>query len=89
MPVSKVRKKKNTNRVRQVQAVDPVAQDVPNPPWFPWVLGGLLILGLLWILVFYATAGTIGLPIPGIGNWNLAIGFLFIIAGFAMATKWK
>lgn len=89
MPVSKVRKKKTTQRVRQVPVQVPEAQDVPNPPWFLPVMLGLMALGLLWIVIFYVTAGSWGLPIPGIGNWNLAIGFAFIIAGFAMTTRWK
>jgi len=89
VPVSKVRKKKTNTRVRPVQQQVAVQPDLPNPPWFMPVMLGLMGLGLLWIVIFYITAGTVGLPIPGIGNWNLAIGFAFIIAGFAMTTKWK
>ena len=28
-------------------------------------------------------------PIPGIEQWNLLIGFVLIIAGFGMTTRWR
>jgi hypothetical protein len=87
VPVSKVRKKKNVTRTQQVAAPTPAVTE--NPGWFAPVMAGLLILGLLWIVVFYLTAGSWHLPIPGIGNWNLLIGFLLIIAGGALATRWR
>jgi hypothetical protein len=64
-------------------------QDQTNPQWFLPLMLGLMILGLAWIVIFYLTAGSYRLPIPGIGNWNLAIGFAFILAGFALTTRWK
>jgi hypothetical protein len=31
-----------------------------------------------------------GLPgVSEIGNWNLLVGFGFIIAGFALSTQWR
>jgi len=50
---------------------------------------GLMLLGLIWIVVFYVTAGGARLPIPALGNFNLLIGFLLIIAGFIMTTRWR
>jgi len=47
----------------------------------------LFLLGLLWIVVFYVTQGS--LPISPLGNWNLVIGFGFIIAGFVLSTQWR
>jgi len=47
-------------------------------------------LGLVWIVVFYVTAQTgLGLPVPAFGQWNLLVGFLLIIAGFIMTTRWR
>jgi len=90
VPVSKTRKKKTAARVNTaVSRPTAVVLDKPNPRWFLPVMLGLMLLGLLWIVVFYITAGSLRLPIPGIGNWNLAIGFALIIAGFAMATRWR
>jgi len=52
---------------------------------------GLMVLGLVWIVVFYITASTTstGFPIPDIGNWNLLIGLGFIFVGFLLTTFWK
>jgi hypothetical protein len=61
----------------------------PNPPWFLPVMLGLMLLGLIWIVIFYVTAGNARLPIPALGNMNLLVGFLLIIAGFGMTTRWR
>jgi hypothetical protein len=66
----------------------PKKSTMANPPWFMPVMLGLMILGLVWVVAFYVTAPR-GFPIPAIGNWNLAIGFGFIISGFLMTTRWR
>jgi len=48
---------------------------------------GLMVLGLAWIVVTYLSSAQY--PIPGIGNANLAVGFAFVIAGFALTTRWR
>lgn len=58
-----------------------------NPRWFVPVMCGLMIIGLLWLVVYYLTAAQ--WPVPAWGNWNLAAGFAFIIAGFLMTTQWR
>lgn len=62
-----------------------------NPTWWAPVMVGLMVVGLLWIVVFYMGTDNIdnALPIPGIGYWNLGIGFGMIMAGFMMTTRWK
>jgi len=57
-----------------------------NPPWLVPVMLGLMIVGLLWIVVAYLTRMDWPLPID---NWNLVIGFVLIIAGFALTTRWR
>lgn len=49
------------------------------------------VLGLLWLVLFYAFSGSsASLPvIDELGNWNMAIGMGFIIAAFGYATKWE
>ena len=49
------------------------------------------ILGLVWLLLFYAFSGSSSsLPvISELGNWNMAVGMGFIIAAFGFATKWE
>lgn len=57
-----------------------------NPPWLVPVMLGLMIAGLLWIVVAYLTRMEWPLPID---NWNLVVGFVLIIAGFALTTRWR
>jgi hypothetical protein len=37
--------------------------------------------------VFYITQTEY--PIPGIGNWNLVLGFGVLLTGFGMTTHWR
>ena len=82
MPESKSRKK-------ATYTPPPAKSSGPkvNPPWFLPVMLGLMILGLVWIVVTYLTRSQY--PIPGIDQWNLLIGFVLIIAGFGMTTRWR
>lgn len=57
-----------------------------NPTWFLWIMCGLMILGLVWIVVYYLTGAS--WPIPKIGNWNLLIGFGIMLVGFLMTMWW-
>ncbi|MCL3860777.1 cell division protein CrgA [Actinotalea sp. K2] len=80
MPESKPRKKP--------AYVPPPASAKPkgNPPWLVPTMLTLMIVGLIWIVVTYVTRTEWPLPI---GNWNLAIGFAFVIAGFSLTTRWR
>ncbi|MDE9364411.1 cell division protein CrgA [Luteipulveratus sp. YIM 133132] len=65
-------------------------QKVPGGPsstLFKVVMLGLMVVGLIWIVVFYLANGKA--PIPGISYGNLAIGFALIMVGFAMTTRWR
>jgi hypothetical protein len=46
-----------------------------------------MLIGLLWVVTFYITAGVY--PIPNINYWNLIIGFGLMISGFMMTTRWR
>ena len=59
----------------------------PNPVWFKPIMLGLMILGLVWVIVFYLSNQAY--PIPGIGGWNLVIGFGIAFIGFLMTTRWR
>ncbi len=65
----------------------PAADDAPNPVWFKPIMLGLMLIGLVWVLVFYLSNST--LPIPGIGGWNLVVGFGIAFVGFLMTTRWR
>lgn len=59
----------------------------PNPVWFLPIMIGLMVVGLVWVLVFYLS--NMQFPIPGIGAWNLVIGFGIAFIGFLMTTRWR
>lgn len=58
-----------------------------NPKWLVPTAVTLLIVGLLWILVFYTVPG-VSWPLP-IGNYNLAVGFAFMTGGMVVLTRWE
>lgn len=59
---------------------------VGSPRWLVPLMVALFVVGLAWIVVYYVTSAAYPLPI---GNWNLAAGFAFIIAGFGLSTQWR
>lgn len=90
MAASKRPKKANKGRGKDPAAVDIDALakgPKPNPTWYVPLMLTLMILGLVWIVVFYLTAGEF--PVRAWGNWNLGAGFGLIIAGFLMTTNWR
>lgn len=90
MPESKSRnKKKVTAKADKPDAKVAMPGEAVNPRWLAPVMLGLMILGLVWIVTFYLTSNDLHLPIPQIGQWNLAIGFGLIIVGFGLTTRWK
>lgn len=58
-----------------------------SPRWLAPTMVALLLLGLAWIALFYVTGGS--LPISALGDWNLVVGFVFIIGGVGLSTKWR
>lgn len=66
------------------------ADDQPQPlsTWYKTIMFGLLILGLVWIMVYYLAPGG-QWPIPGIGGWNIIAGFGLAMIGFVMMTRWR
>lgn len=81
MPESKSRKKPT-----QSNTTASSAERKPNPVWYKPVMFGLMILGLLWIIVYYVSEARF--PIPSIDSWNILVGFGLAIIGFLMTTRW-
>lgn len=54
-------------------------------PWVPWVMGALLIAGMLVIITNYMNL----LPGDDPSNWYLLGGLGLITAGFIVATRWR
>lgn len=63
------------------------AHEAPNPVWFKPVMFGFMLVGLVWIIVFYISQGT--LPIPALEAWNILVGFGIAFIGFLMTTRWR
>lgn len=82
MPESRSRKKKAYTPPPTTSS----AKNATNPPWLVPVMVGLMVVGLFWVVITYIYGGRF--PIPGIHNWNLAIGFALIMAGFGLTTRW-
>ncbi len=60
---------------------------IGNPPWFVPVMVTLMVVGLLWVVVFYVTSQQY--PVPQLGRWNLLVGFGLMLTGFGMTTRWR
>ena len=48
---------------------------------------GLMIVGLLWVVVYYISQGTY--PIPKLGARNIAVGLGTMMVGFLMTLRWR
>ena len=83
MPKSRVRKK-------AVYTPPPTrsARKAVSPPWLAPVMVACFLVGLAWIAVYYMS----GTNMPGLhalGGWNLVFGFVLIVVGVVLATKWR
>ncbi len=59
-----------------------------SPRWLVPAMLFCLLFGLAWIALFYIT----GDDTPAqsfLGDWNLVVGFGFIIGGVVLSTKWR
>lgn len=81
-PKKDIRKPKAKKKRRPVRAAGG-----PTPQWYKYLMFTLMVVGLLWIIVFYVTQGLF--PVPAFGNWNILIGFGIAIAGFLMTLRWR
>lgn len=100
MPESKGRKaaeeKKKHTRLAEAseQRADrerrlPAALD--QRAWVPATFITLLLLGVLWLVVWYLTSAT-GTVVPlmtDLGSWNMLIGMGLMAASFGVSTLWK
>ncbi len=64
--------------------------DAGNPVWFKPLMFGFMLLGLLWIIVFYVSSGQYPIPFGATGSsWNILIGFGIAFVGFIMTLWWR
>jgi hypothetical protein len=85
VPESKGRPQKKSTYVPEDRRVP--TSDTPNPSWWVPVFVTLLLLGLIWIVVFYVSQGA--WPVQAFNYWNLVAGFGLLLVGFAMTMRWK
>ena len=85
MPKSKVRKK--VEKQRAIAQVEEVVENevIESPSWLAPVMVANFLIGLIWIVIFYVSSTSY--PIPGIGAWNMLVGFGFVGIGFSLATR--
>jgi hypothetical protein len=78
---------RTSSRPKTERPVAASGEQAPNPVWFKPVMFGFMLLGLVWIIVFYVSNNT--LPIRELGSWNILIGFGIMFVGFLMTTRWR
>ncbi len=93
MPKSKVRKKPQAQASRAAAAAASAAAPRvkavgPSSPIYIGLMLGLMILGLLWMVVYYLWGRDIGF-MNAIGNWNFAVGFGLMVIGLLMTMRWR
>lgn len=93
VPKSKVRKKPQTTASRSAAAAAAAAAPRarvagPSSPVYIGVMVGLMLVGLLWLVVYYLWGKDLGF-MHVIGNWNFGIGFVLMIAGLVMTMRWR
>jgi hypothetical protein len=91
VPKSKVRKKSvytPPEGVLQARSAASARLAQPSPRWYVALMVGLLLIGLLWIVVYYVAGDEIPFMVS-LGAWNFAIGFGAMVAGLVMSMRWR
>jgi hypothetical protein len=79
------------SRVRKKPVYTPPprpARRKSSPRWVPVAMVACLLVGLAWIVQYYATNGGI-IGLSALTYWNMVIGFVLIIGGVVLATQWR
>jgi hypothetical protein len=91
VPKSKVRKKSvytPPEGVLQARSAEQARIARPSPPWYVALMVALLLVGLLWIVVYYIAGDEIPFMVS-LSAWNFAIGFGLMVAGLVMSMRWR
>jgi len=80
------------SRVRKKSVYTPPPTRSPrkavSPPWLAPTMLACFLIGLTWIALYYGSQA----KMPGLsalGGWNLVCGFVLIVVGVVLATKWR
>ena len=60
----------------------------PTPRWWVPTMLTIMVLGLLWIVVFYVAGDRIPF-MADLGAWNFLVGFGAMVAGLVMSMRWR
>jgi len=95
VPKSKVRRSvatatagSSTVANTQARSVSRTRMAAPSGPVYIGIMLGLMLLGLVWLVVFYLWRDNIAF-INSLGSWNFLIGFVLMIAGLIMTMRWR
>ena len=90
MPKSKVRKKSVYTPPESVLQGGSGGARVrqPSPRWYAPLMVTLMVIGLLWIVVYYVAGDKIPFMVT-LSVWNFAIGFGAMVAGLVMSMRWR
>ena len=94
MPESKTRKqavdkKKSKEKAelaekrREAKRLAPASRN-----WVPAVFVPMGLLGVLWMVVWQLAGQQIGF-MRAMGDWNVLVGLVLIVASFSLMTLWK
>jgi hypothetical protein len=84
MPESRRRKTDNYTPV----TISREPQKFESPRWLAPLMVACLVLGLLWVVVFYIAGQSVPV-MQDLGNLgNIGIGFGLMAVGFFLSTKW-
>jgi Cell division protein CrgA len=78
------------SRVRSKAVYTPPSRSAKakvSPPWLAPTMLAALIVGLIWIVVFYVSQEK--WPVSALGPWNLVIGFALLVSGVVLSTRWR
>ncbi len=91
MPKSKVRKKSvytPPESVLEARSARAARAARPSPRWYAPLMVTLMVLGLLWIVVFYVAENRIPV-MASLGVWNFGVGFGAMVLGLIMSMRWR
>ena len=63
------------------------ARRAVSPPWLAPTMVASLVVGLAWIALYYVTQADMPV-LRTLGGWNLVGGFVLIVSGVVLATRW-
>ena len=62
-------------------------EQAPNAVWFKPIMFGFMLIGLIWIIVYYVSDQQ--LPVADWKYMNIVAGFGIMFVGFLMTTRWR